>query len=186
MRWIAVNYLFSPRSRCSYKKGTSFCGFEPFDLLHAFIDLFHCRTAKIWNPIGSKSLKTKTNKNSRFSYFGLVKHPMRSLIKLTGNKTKRTTKREKLKKVRKIVQICKISGENLVFSPQISYIIVRWNSVKAVKLCKLTAGVSGDLTKIHHNSSLKYIISPPLQGIEPLTSCMAFTSISTAPSLTNF
>ena len=30
----------------------------------------------------------------------------------------------------------------------------------AVKLCKFTARVSGELTKIHHNSPLKYVISP--------------------------
>ena len=86
----------------------------------------------------------------------------------------------------KNAKICKISGEKLVFSPQISYIILRWNAVNAVKLCKFTARLSGDLTKIHHNSPLKYVISPPLQGSEPLTSCMSSTSSSTAPSLTKF
>ena len=44
----------------------------------------------------------------------------------------------------KIGKICKISGEKLVFSPQIPYIVLRWN---AVKLCKFTARVSGELTK---------------------------------------
>ena len=83
-------------------------------------------------------------------------------------------------------KICKISGQKLVFSPQISYVILRWNAVNAVKLCKFTAWLSGDLAKIHHNSPLKYVISPPLQGSEPLTSCMPSTSSSTAPSLTNF
>ena len=86
----------------------------------------------------------------------------------------------------KIGKICKISGEKLVFSPQISYIILRWNAVNAVKLCKFTARVSGDLTKIQLNSPLKYVISPPLQGFEALTSCMSSTSSSTAPSFTNF
>ena len=86
----------------------------------------------------------------------------------------------------KNAKICKISGEKLVFSSQISYIILRWNAVNAVKLCKFTARLSGDLTKIHHNSPLKYVISPPLQGSEPLTSCMSSTSSSTAPSLTKF
>ena len=86
----------------------------------------------------------------------------------------------------KNAKICKISGEKLVFSPQISYIILRWNAVNAVKLCKFTARLSGDLRKIHHNSPLKYVISPPLQGSEPLTSCMSSTSSSTAPSLTKF
>ena len=43
----------------------------------------------------------------------------------------------------KIGKICKISGEKLVFSPQISYIILRWN---AVKLCKITARASGEKT----------------------------------------
>ena len=42
----------------------------------------------------------------------------------------------------------------MVFSPQISYIILRWNAVNVVKLCKFTARVSGELTKIHHNSPL--------------------------------
>ena len=55
----------------------------------------------------------------------------------------------------KNAKICKISGEKLVFSPQISYIIWRWNAVNAVKLCKFNARLSGDLTKIHHNSPLK-------------------------------
>ena len=86
----------------------------------------------------------------------------------------------------KNAKICKISGEKLVFWPQISYIILRWNAVNAVKLCKFTARLSGDLTKIHHNSPLKYVISPPLQGYEPLTSCTSSTSSSTAPSLTKF
>ena len=40
------------------------------------------------------------------------------------------------------------------FSPQILYIILRWNAVNAVKLCKFTARVSGELTKIHHISPL--------------------------------
>ena len=50
----------------------------------------------------------------------------------------------------KNAKICKISGEKLVFSPQISYVILRWNAVNAVKLCKFTARLSGDLKKIHH------------------------------------
>ena len=61
---------------------------------------------------------------------------------------------------KKIGKMCKISGEKLVFSPPISYIILRWNAVNAVKLCKFTARVSGDLTKIHHNSALKRVASP--------------------------
>ena len=52
----------------------------------------------------------------------------------------------------KIGKICKISGEKLVFSPTISYIILQWNAVNAVKLCKFTARVSSELTKIHHIS----------------------------------
>ena len=36
-------------------------------------------------------------------------------------------------------------------SLQISYIILRWN---AMKLCKFTARVSGELTKIHHSLPL--------------------------------
>ena len=87
---------------------------------------------------------------------------------------------------KKNAKICKISGEKLVFSPQIFYIILRWNSVNAVKLCKFTARLSGDLTKIHHNSPLKYVISPPFQGSEPLTSCMSSSSSSTAPSIIKF
>ena len=31
--------------------------------------------------------------------------------------------------------------------------------MNAVKLCKITARASGDLTKIHHNSPLKHVIS---------------------------
>ena len=61
---------------------------------------------------------------------------------------------------KKIGKICKISGETLVFSPQNSYIVLRWNAVNAVKLCKFTTRVGGDLTKIHHNSPLKYVNSP--------------------------
>ena len=80
---------------------------------------------------------------------------------------------------RKNRKICKISVERLVFSPRISYITLRWNAVNAVKLCKFTARVSGDLTKIHHNSPLNYLNLPPVQGFEPLTSCRS----STAPSL---
>ena len=87
---------------------------------------------------------------------------------------------------KKNAKICKISGEKWVFAPQISYIILRWNAVNAVKLSKFTARLSGDRTKVHHNSPLKYVISPPLQGFEPLTSCMSSTSSSTAPYLTKF
>ena len=76
----------------------------------------------------------------------------------------------------KIGKICKISGEKLFISPQISYIVLRLN---AVKLCNLTAVVSGEITK-----SLR--ISPPLQGFEPLTSSMSCTSSSTAPCITCF
>ena len=32
--------------------------------------------------------------------------------------------------------------------------------MNAVKLCEITARVSGDFTKVHHNSLLKYVISP--------------------------
>ena len=80
----------------------------------------------------------------------------------------------------KIGKICKISGEKFVFSPQFSYIILRWNAVNAVnavKLCKFTARVSGDLTKIHHKSPLKFVISSPLQMFEPLTSLMSSTRL---------
>ena len=74
----------------------------------------------------------------------------------------------------KIGKKCKISGEKLVFSPQISYIIVRWNAVNAVKLCKFTARISGDLTKNHHNSPLKHVVTrvrtshPPHPLLPPL------------------
>ena len=65
--------------------------------------------------------------------------------------------------------------KNCFCSPQIFYLILRWN---AVKLCNFNAIVSSEFTKSHH-------ISWPLQGFEPLASCMSCTS-STAPSLTNF
>ena len=48
----------------------------------------------------------------------------------------------------KIGKISKISDEKLVFSPQILYINLRWNAVNAVKLCKFTARVSREFTKM--------------------------------------
>ena len=59
---------------------------------------------------------------------------------------------------KKNAKIFKISGEKLVFSPQILYIILRWN---AVKLCKFTARVSGELTKftIPHPFLQVYVVA---------------------------
>ena len=69
----------------------------------------------------------------------------------------------------KIGKICKISGENLVFSPQISYIILRSNAVNAVKLCNFTARVSGELTKIHNISALSTSFFPcTVSNLSPL------------------
>ena len=69
----------------------------------------------------------------------------------------------------KIWKICEISGEKLVFSPQISYIILRSNAVNAVKLCKFTARVSGELTKIHNISALSTSYFPcTVSNLSPL------------------
>ena len=57
----------------------------------------------------------------------------------------------------KIGKICRISGEKLVFSQQISRICLLW---KAAKLCKFTARVSGELRKIHLIAALTTCYRP--------------------------
>ena len=65
---------------------------------------------------------------------------------------------------KKIGKICKISGEKLGFSPQISCIILRWNAVNAVKLCKYYQKTKTTtwnymwLMKRHNNSSRQLIL----------------------------
>ena len=90
---------------------------------------------------------------------------------------RRTPGREKMGK------IYKISDEKLIFSPQISYIILRRNVVNAVKLCKFTARVSGELTKRHHISPLSTSYRP-CNEIQTSHLPISATSSSTAPILT--
>ena len=76
---------------------------------------------------------------------------------------------------------CKMSGEKLILSPQISYIILRWNAVNAVKLCKFTARIIRKLTKIQHLTPLTTSYRPYTDAHLSPPACQAS---STAPLLT--
>ena len=87
---------------------------------------------------------------------------------------------------RKLERICKISDEKFVFSRQIWYIILRWKQVNSVKLCKFTASVSADLTKIFHISPLttsyrpctfSNLLRPVCQPLLPLRHFSLISSI---------
>ena len=69
-------------------------------------------------------------------------------------------------------KICKRSGEKWIFSPQDLHTIRLSN---AVNLCNLIARTSGEVTKIHHISWLKYVFSPLI------TSYRSYTVLKLSP-----
>ena len=124
---------------------------NPLQLIHSSSHYWHCETyffCQTWRKC-HLSLTSPHFKLEQFNAkVGFSPAKMQNIRQKSWN----VARVEK-----KIGKICKISGEKLVFSPQISYIILRRN---AVKLYKFTARVSGDLTKIHQIAMLSTSYRP--------------------------
>ena len=71
----------------------------------------------------------------------------------------------------KIRNIYRINVEQLVLSPQTSYIVLQWMALIAAKLCKFTARGSGEPRKIQHISSLTTDYRPYLGSNLSPTAC---------------